>query len=362
LLNKPVPTQPALTLGANGVTFSLAPSSVTASQKPKVGLGIIGSHGTSMTTAGPPIRSELLGKWPEDKRRPAQAVRKIIRKIDENGVETVTISFSFSQEAILAAKAKQARAKQERDDLMLVESLFAGFHGHHPDIAAPTAASTNVHAAGAGGAGNLSISLKKMTSIVERHQEDSEMLHLSVGTSSRPRGGARGGGDRDDHDEFLPDGSGRGGAAGNKVNKSSKRGGEVHINHRTPRISFAAKLESILMELWASGTSLMFRYPVDRNTVGYYERVTNPICLSDIHEKIASYSYERASSMIEDLDLMVNNSALYNGPTHQITKNAKKLKELAKKLVDHERMTLGPEKDTIGILEEAIRKSKLIRK
>ncbi len=200
----------AVTIG--GVTLSLRPSGSTPSSglglgKAGAGLGIVGGIAalpaasvapTASTTTPsnlpqPPINPALLGKWPEGKRRPLQAVRKIVRKIDKDGKETVTISFSFSTDAIIAAREKQAKAKREREDLMLFSSLFtastsagAGTGGPSADVETTTAPSA------AASTGNLSISLKKMSSIVERHSiamghgGDDEMLHLSGGNSSHP--------------------------------------------------------------------------------------------------------------------------------------------------------------------------------
>ncbi len=166
--------------------------------------------------------------------------------------------------------------------------------------------------------------------------------------------------DQDDFDEYNPQG-GRGGKGGGNA-KSSKRGGDIRINYRAPRISFAAKLESIIMQVASANYAIAFRQPVPRNTPGYYERVTNPICLDDVREKIASYQYDSTQPLLDDLEQMVNNSILYNGANHPITKNAKKVKELAKSLLEHDRTTLGAEHDMIGILQEIIRKNKMLRK
>jgi hypothetical protein len=147
---------------------------------------------------------------------------------------------------------------------------------------------------------------------------------------------------------------------GTKPTKSSKRSVGAVINTRVPKISFAVRLEEEVMKIWNNKNSVPFRVAVNAfDAPGYYQRVTDPISLTDIREKIVSYQYETAAALLEDFAKMVRNSELYNGPSHFVTAAANKLLNMLQINLRHDREHLGAEHDSIGIMEEAIRRKKV---
>jgi hypothetical protein len=88
----------------------------------------------------------------------------------------------------------------------------------------------------------------------------------------------------------------------------------------------------------------------------YIDRVSRPISLTDIRMKNACYEYETAAALINDLELMARNAELFNGPGHVVTKNGRKLVNMLKKNLEHEKKLLGFDRDVIGTLEQAVNK------
>lgn len=134
------------------------------------------------------------------------------------------------------------------------------------------------------------------------------------------------------------------------------RNAVVTRTYRMPHVNFAARLEKELMEIWASKKAFEFREPVPREIPGYYEKIKYPICLLDIRDKIAEYRYTSIKDLMNDMNLMAQNSQLFNGPSNQLTKNAFFLVEKLRENLDHDRNFFGAQKDTLRILEDAIKK------
>jgi hypothetical protein len=143
---------------------------------------------------------------------------------------------------------------------------------------------------------------------------------------------------------------------GYKPAKSTTRNAVVTRTYRMPHVNFAARLEKELMEIWASKKAYEFREPVPREILGYYEKIKHPICLVDIRDKIAEYRYTSIKDLMNDMNLMAQNSQLFNGPSNQLTKNAFFLVEKLRENLDHDRNFFGAQKDTLRILEDAIKK------
>jgi hypothetical protein len=140
-----------------------------------------------------------------------------------------------------------------------------------------------------------------------------------------------------------------------RTNAISRRNKGTNKDYRLPQVAFAVKLESVLMDLWKRKIAWDFIFPVNGAAVkGYYELITNPICLSEIRERIARLQYTTVRSFLEDLHLMVSNAILFNGKESTVTKNAETLYKHAESSLEHERKLLGAHKDTFAILEEAI--------
>jgi transcription initiation factor TFIID subunit 1 len=87
-------------------------------------------------------------------------------------------------------------------------------------------------------------------------------------------------------------------------------------------------LEMVVQRLLDMPESELFRVPVDANTVrNYYQIVKQPMDLSSIRRKIEAKEYDSMREFVKDLELIVNNSRIFNGdPTKSaITANAQKV-------------------------------------
>lgn len=73
-----------------------------------------------------------------------------------------------------------------------------------------------------------------------------------------------------------------------------------------------------------------FKEPVDHvklNLPSYPEIVKTPIALTNIDEKLKTRKYSRVSEVYHDLDLMVSNCTLFNGPDHPVTSDGRSLRK-----------------------------------
>ncbi|GMF30654.1 unnamed protein product [Phytophthora fragariaefolia] len=87
-------------------------------------------------------------------------------------------------------------------------------------------------------------------------------------------------------------------------------------------------LEVVVQRLLEMPESELFRAPVDATTVpNYYLIVKQPMDLSTIRRKIEAMEYDSMREFVKDLELIVNNSRIFNGdPTKSvITANAQKV-------------------------------------
>jgi len=322
-------------------------------KKRKVQIGIsglaqpaddVGSSGMQQSltipiTALPNASSSSEQPLPDDWVRPRRVVKRIIRSVLSDGSESYRIEFIFDSSEVSRVERTSIRLKQEREFRRSASAAggYAGIHGKEEeeeenDNAIPTAVAS------------MKINLSRMKQVVDQNN-----LVLK-----RDRG------EFDGDDAYYNAYPGAGGGGGKSSHKSSKRSAEIVINTRVPRASLAARLEEELMKLWNSKFSIDFRYPVNPVSVpGYYQRISEPISLSDIRDKIVSYHYETAAAMQEDVDKMAQNAETFNGAGHRITTAAKKLASMLQINLRHDREHLGAEHDQISFMEEAIRRKKV---
>mmetsp|Transcript_45235 Transcript_45235/g.79006 ORF Transcript_45235/g.79006 Transcript_45235/m.79006 type:complete len:1418 (-) Transcript_45235:87-4340(-) len=361
-LDKPTSGTSAAQKGSTGGSDSFATSiskfgdGAAALKKRKVQVGISGLGGASdamaASSGGPDMAAtqdhQLSGQFTvsapvvppaaalqSDWVRPRRVVKRIIRTVLSDGTEMVRVEFVFAESEVERVERLSTRWRKERE-------------------ARRSATAAGGFAAGAGGAGleeeeeaddiaptsmaSMKINLSRIKKVVdqnnqmlkkERAAEEQDPYSISYET-------------------------------GTKVAKSSKRSIGTVINNRVPRISFAVRLEEEVMKIWNNKHSIPFRVPVNAfDAPGYYQRVTDPICLTDIREKIVSYQYETAAALLEDFARMVRNSEIYNGTAHYVTTAANKLLNMLQINLRHDREHLGAEHDSIGIMEEAIRRKKV---
>ncbi|KAF3922202.1 hypothetical protein ABW21_db0208041 [Orbilia brochopaga] len=63
--------------------------------------------------------------------------------------------------------------------------------------------------------------------------------------------------------------------------------------------------------------------PVKLNLPTYFDIVKNPISLQDMEKKLTNGEYRNPDELKADLDLMVHNTMLFNGPEHAVTMSGK---------------------------------------
>ncbi len=91
-----------------------------------------------------------------------------------------------------------------------------------------------------------------------------------------------------------------------------------------------------------------FLIPVNSKKVpDYYNLVKHPIDLQTIRKRINEKFYKNRASLLDDMQLLVENSALYNGSKHSITESAEKLFSMCVERLDEKQ-------DKLVSLEKAI--------
>ncbi|GFT73469.1 cat eye syndrome critical region protein 2 [Trichonephila clavipes] len=86
---------------------------------------------------------------------------------------------------------------------------------------------------------------------------------------------------------------------------------------------------SVLKEVKKSKEAKEFLLPVDEREVpDYYNKITEPICLSDITSKLVRGCYPSVKDVNDDFEKMVSNCCKFNGKSHELVQDAKNLLQL----------------------------------
>lgn len=282
---------------------------------------------------------------------PARVVKRITRVIDKTGKESIRVEFIFSEQEVHRVEALNRRLRRERQIKRL----------NSPFLLTQQAALKEGNAQSLGG-GGLKKRLKDDEGDDDDNNSDSEQqfvsptmtinlakLKSSANQYKQSEGFSRMFGDDVDEEQMF------------LMKSSSSRSVSVasQINYRTPRISFAARLEKEVLELWNLKGAKVFWFPVDRGLYpSYYTLIEHPISLMDIREKVVKYCYETAAALVADVELMASNAEKFNGKDHFVTSLGWKLVSHLKESLDHDRKHFGAEKDVIALMENAIRKKK----
>jgi len=96
-----------------------------------------------------------------------------------------------------------------------------------------------------------------------------------------------------------------------------------------------------------SNKTTVYWEPVSRNVPGYYDKIRSTISLSEIRDKIAMFEYDTAQAMLDDVMLMVSNAECFWGKESDYAKTGRKMVNNLKKLLMHEKNTLGAEFDSV---------------
>lgn len=78
-----------------------------------------------------------------------------------------------------------------------------------------------------------------------------------------------------------------------------------------------------------------FAKPVDRKRVkNYYERIKTPMDLEQITERVKKHSYHNREEFLADMRLIYTNSCEFNGADNTISKDAKKILNVAEEFIE----------------------------
>ncbi|QQP50590.1 Transcription initiation factor TFIID subunit, partial [Caligus rogercresseyi] len=121
-----------------------------------------------------------------------------------------------------------------------------------------------------------------------------------------------------------------------------------------PLITFATYLEGIHNQLRVMDEALQFLQPVNQKRLPFYfDIVKNPMDLQTIRENIQKKKYHKREEFLHDINQIVANSALFNGPEDIHTQNAKKLLEVViAKLSENEDKLMKLEKAINPLLDD----------
>ncbi len=125
-----------------------------------------------------------------------------------------------------------------------------------------------------------------------------------------------------------------------------------------PLVSLASFLESLHVELRQMNEAFLFLQPVNTKKVpDYLEKIKTPMDLQTIREFIQNKKYQSREDFLQDISLIVDNSATYNGDDDIVTKNAEKLRErVIEKFQEHDEMLIGYEKEINPLLDDNAQK------
>ncbi len=106
----------------------------------------------------------------------------------------------------------------------------------------------------------------------------------------------------------------------------------------TPEKLFNELIEDIVDSCIKNDLTKLFHQPVKKKDYpDYYDIIKQPIDLGSMKNKTKRNEYKSINSFISDMDLLVQNSMIYNGESHDVTNHAIKLRQLAlTKLGEHD--------------------------
>ncbi|XP_070491239.1 transcription initiation factor TFIID subunit 1 [Chironomus tepperi] len=122
----------------------------------------------------------------------------------------------------------------------------------------------------------------------------------------------------------------------------------AHRARTDPIVVLCSILEEILSDLRDLPDMQPFMFPVNAKKVpDYYKIIQNPMDLTTMRDKLRQRKYITREEFLADINLIVDNSALYNGPTNTITMAAKRLLQ---KCIDR----IAEKEEKLMYLEKAI--------
>ena len=134
----------------------------------------------------------------------------------------------------------------------------------------------------------------------------------------------------------------------------NKRYQTIKRRRTDPLISFASYLETIHNQLRVMDEALQFLQPVNPKKVpDYLDKIQRPMDLQSIRENIQQKKYHSREEFLSDINQIVENSSIYNGPNDIYTSSAQKLLEVViSKFTEKEETLMRLEKAINPLLDD----------
>ncbi|CAM9312741.1 unnamed protein product [Lampetra planeri] len=122
----------------------------------------------------------------------------------------------------------------------------------------------------------------------------------------------------------------------------------IHRRRTDPMVTLSSVLESIINDMRDHPNTYPFHTPVNAKVVkDYYKIITRPMDLQTLRENVRKRMYPSREEFREAVELIVKNSATYNGAKHPIT-------QVAQSMLDLCDTKLKEKEDRLVRLEKAI--------
>lgn len=134
----------------------------------------------------------------------------------------------------------------------------------------------------------------------------------------------------------------------NRPNKS------IHRRRTDPMVTLSSVLESIINDMRDHPNTYPFHTPVNAKVVkDYYKIITRPMDLQTLRENVRKRLYPSRDEFRESVELIVKNSATYNGAKHPLTQVAQAMLDMCdEKLKEKEERLVRLEKAINPLLDD----------
>ncbi|OXB53859.1 hypothetical protein ASZ78_000826 [Callipepla squamata] len=125
----------------------------------------------------------------------------------------------------------------------------------------------------------------------------------------------------------------------------------IHRRRTDPMVTLSSILEGIINDMRDLPNTYPFHTPVNPKVVkDYYKIITRPMDLQTLRENVRKRQYPSREEFREHLELIVKNSATYNGPKHSLTQISQSMLDLC----DEKLKEASHKEDKLARLEKAI--------
>ncbi|KFO83021.1 Transcription initiation factor TFIID subunit 1, partial [Buceros rhinoceros silvestris] len=125
----------------------------------------------------------------------------------------------------------------------------------------------------------------------------------------------------------------------------------IHRRRTDPMVTLSSILEGIINDIRDLPNTYPFHTPVNPKVVkDYYKIITRPMDLQTLRENVRKRQYPSREEFREHLELIVKNSATYNGPKHSLTQISQSMLDLC----DEKLKEASLKEDKLARLEKAI--------